>query len=378
MESRGDSWESVGWEAAWQQPEENADRDEVLRLARELAESRERQNVEALLQVEDLKRALRERASDVARRELEVERRIRKLDDLEGRGREGRRLRMRRAKRPEEVNKTSEDERLTHRESEVQQRLDALVPRERAIAERETALRAREREVDEAELAVTGREREVTESKDSVERRKLELESSYARLRESEAAYAELRAALEDQERQLEASRAEISRTTDELVARSAALEAAEQELAQVRARRGDSVPSEQELGDDERERRFASSKKELAELAQALDERERRLATPEREAAVVDEPSTADADRRLSQLESQLAAREAELLAREAELLRLQSGLAAQQESIRRRERALEDAERLRERERGLPATPYVSFTEGLDAFSGGRPRSR
>jgi hypothetical protein len=333
MESRGDSWESFGWEAASQQPEENADRAEVLRLARQLAESRERQNVEALLQVEDLKRALRERASDVARRELEVERRIRELDDLDGRGRESRRLRMRRAERPQDMDKASEDERLTRRESEVQRRLDALVPRERAITERETALR--------------DRERDVTESKESVERRKLELESSYARLRESEAAYAELRAALEDQERQLEASRAEISRMTDELVARAAALEAAEQELAQVRARHGDSVPSEHELGDDERERRFAAS-------------RERRLATREQE-AVVDE----------------LAAREAELLAREAELLRLQSGLGAQQESIRRRERALEDAERLRERERALPATPYVSFTEGLDAFSGGRPRS-
>jgi len=31
-----------------------------------------------------------------------------------------------------------------------------------------------------------------------------------------------------------------------------------------------------------------------------------------------------------------------------------------------------------LREREQSLPATPYVSFTEGLDAFSGGRPRTR
>ena len=61
MEGRGDTWESPGWEAAWQQPEENADRDEVLRLARHLAEARERQNVEALLQVDDLKRALRER-----------------------------------------------------------------------------------------------------------------------------------------------------------------------------------------------------------------------------------------------------------------------------------------------------------------------------
>jgi hypothetical protein len=53
-----------------------------------------------------------------------------------------------------------------------------------------------------------------------------------------------------------------------------------------------------------------------------------------------------------------------------------MQSGLANQHEGIRRRERALEDAERIRERATTLPAAPYVSFTEGLDAFSGGRQR--
>ena len=46
MEGRGDSWESGGWEAAWQQPEEDADREEVLRLARQ----REAQGNKALAQ----------------------------------------------------------------------------------------------------------------------------------------------------------------------------------------------------------------------------------------------------------------------------------------------------------------------------------------
>src|SRR5881392_4145618 len=101
MESPGDSWESVGW------PEEDADRDQVLRLARQLAEARERQNVEALLQVEDLKRALRERANAVARRELEVEKRTRELEELDARGRDGRRLRLRRNERPHEAGKTN-------------------------------------------------------------------------------------------------------------------------------------------------------------------------------------------------------------------------------------------------------------------------------
>src|SRR6266480_1760937 len=124
MESPGDSWESVGW------PEEDADRDQVLRLARQLAEARERQNVAALLQVEDLKRALRERAADVARRELEVERRTRELEELDGRGHEGRRLRLRRPERPQEVDNAYAEELLKRREADIQRRLDALVPRE--------------------------------------------------------------------------------------------------------------------------------------------------------------------------------------------------------------------------------------------------------
>jgi hypothetical protein len=387
MGSRGDSWESVGWEAAWQQPEEDADRDQVLRLARQLAEARERQNVEALLQVEDLKRALRERAADVARRELEVERRTRELEKLDERGREGRRLRLRRSERPQGADDAYAEELLARRETELQRRLDALVPREHEVAERETALRARELEVEEAETKLASREQEVTETTASVESRRLELESSYARLRESEAALTGRQAALEDQERLLERSRAEISRTTDEIVERAAALEAAEQALEAERSRladqaeeleqRGVAARAEEERGADERDRRFATLAKELEERANVLDERELGLAAREREAAVVEERSAAEGERMHLQLDSQLAAREAVLLAREAELLRLQAGLAAQQESIRRRERALDDAERLRERETALPAAPYVSFTEGLDAFSAGRPRS-
>src|SRR5882762_9663558 len=138
MEGRGDSWESVGWEAAWQQPEVDSDRDQVLRLARQLAETRERQNAEAQLQVEDLKRALRERAADVARRELEVERRTREMEELGARGREGRRLRLRRSERPQAADNAYAEELIARRETELQQRLDALVPREHEVAERET------------------------------------------------------------------------------------------------------------------------------------------------------------------------------------------------------------------------------------------------
>ena len=293
MESEGDSWESVGWGPAWQRPEEGADRDQVLRLARQLAEARERQNVEARREVEDLKRALRERAADVARRELEVEKRTRELAKLEAQGRDGRKLRLRRSGLSQHANDTYAGEPLARRESELQQRLDALVPRERGVAERETALRVRELRLQEIEAALARREEEVAESKGSVERHRLELQLAYARLRESEAELAQRRAGLEEQERPLET--------------------------------------------------------------------------------ASIENGSAAEPESKVAQLESQLAAREAELLAREAEVLRLQSGLASQQESIRRRERALEDEERMRERETVMPV-PYVSFSEGLDAFSGGR----
>src|SRR5580765_1531656 len=207
MESRGDSWESTGWEAAWQQPDEKADRDEVLQLARRLAEARQRQNAEALVQVEDLKRALRERAAVVARRELEVEQRTKKLDDEEARAHEGRRLRLRRPER--DADRASAEELLTRREAELQRRLDALVPRERETAEREAALRARELEIEESETALRVHEQELAESRASLDRRRNELEGSQARLREQEASFAAREAELADQGRAVESSLSE-------------------------------------------------------------------------------------------------------------------------------------------------------------------------
>ena len=172
MESRGDSWESVGWDATWQQPEDTAERNEVLRLARRLAEAHQRQSTEALVQVDDLKRALRERAADVARRELEVERRTKELEEQEARAHEGRRLRLRRPER--DADRAYADELAERREAELQARLDELVPREREVKERETGLRARELEVEEAEAALAKTTQELAETTASLERRKAE------------------------------------------------------------------------------------------------------------------------------------------------------------------------------------------------------------
>ena len=53
-----------------------------------------------------------------------------------------------------------------------------------------------------------------------------------------------------------------------------------------------------------------------------------------------------------------------------------MQGALAAREEELRRRERGLENAERLRERAAlaAVPLDPYISFSEGLDAFTARR----
>ena len=137
-----DSWESVGWEAALPL-HDDLDRDEVLQLARRLAEQRERQRTEDLVQIEDLKRALRERAADVARRELEVERRTRELDEPDA---PRRTLRFRRTPQlpADDADRAYAEEILSRRESEVEERAQAVDARERELAERETALLARQ------------------------------------------------------------------------------------------------------------------------------------------------------------------------------------------------------------------------------------------
>src|SRR5690242_14978031 len=77
VDSDQDAWERDDW----QTPPEDVDRAEVLRLARHLAEQRERVQAEELAALEDLKRTLRERAAEVAARELEVERREAELNE---------------------------------------------------------------------------------------------------------------------------------------------------------------------------------------------------------------------------------------------------------------------------------------------------------
>ena len=154
-----DAWESAGWEAAWEQTDE-LEREQVLGLARRLADQRRRQQAEHVAELEELKRGLRERAAEVSRRELEVERRYRELEDRDARAKEGRLSRpFRRAERPAapDAEQAYATEILTRREAELEERQALLDPRERTVTERETALRARELVVEEAELSRTQR-----------------------------------------------------------------------------------------------------------------------------------------------------------------------------------------------------------------------------
>src|SRR3954449_6610287 len=149
-----DSWESIGWDIP-PSGQDDLDRQELQQLARRLAEQRERQRGEDLVQLEDMKRALRERAADVARRELEVERRTRELEEPEV---PRRTLRFRRSEKPAvDEDRAYAEELLARREADLNERAHAVEARERELAEREAGLLARQLELEESEPAVAAR-----------------------------------------------------------------------------------------------------------------------------------------------------------------------------------------------------------------------------
>jgi hypothetical protein len=183
------------------------EREELLRLARELAEQRHAEHERARAELEQLKQALRERAESIGARERELAERERRLDD---------------GKQP----KPRRKERLGAVAAE------ALVARERAALERAHALDERERELRdrqaglEAEAAdVAARERALAEDLEAAATRRTQSES------ELELAAAE-RARLEEREeearrieRELASRRIEIEGERDLLLARIRELE---------------------------------------------------------------------------------------------------------------------------------------------------------
>ena len=311
-----DSWEDDAWEA-----DDGPDRDDVLRLARQLAEQRARQRVHDLAELDELKRTLRERAAEVASREAEVERAWAEIHEREGDPENARRriLRLRR-------------ERPT--DGDVQGvAAEALATREAALEQRAAGLAAREREL------ANERERIATERGD------------------------------------LERLHADASRTSDELAARASEAETADQELAGERERLAALQADLQE-----RERAVAqveeNSKTQREGDNQARDsepfqrETEPRALAARLAAREAAAPLKRNAE--LAQRETELRTLETRLAEREADVLRMQTALAAREEELRRRERELDDAQRLSERAAAIPLEPYLSFSEGLESLAG------
>src|SRR5438067_3706617 len=194
-----DSWEDDVWEA-----DDGPDRDDVLRLARQLAEQRASQRVHDLAELDELKRTLRERAAEVASREAEVERAWAEIHERDGDPDNARRriLRLRRERSPGEDVQGVAAEALATREAALEQRAAELAARERELKERDESLRQQSDELKrESERLTEERERVASERRD------------------------------------LERLHADASRTSDELAARAAEAEAAEQELAGERER---------------------------------------------------------------------------------------------------------------------------------------------
>src|SRR3954449_10485112 len=166
METREDSWEP-----------DDLDRGQVKELARRLAAQR----AEDLAQLDELKRALRERAADVARRELHVERRTREREDAGAPPRRARRFR--RAEKPQvDEDRAYADELIARRETDIDERTRTVEARERELAERETAVLARKLELDELEPKLAERERDVEELRSTLEQQAAELKTSVAEL----------------------------------------------------------------------------------------------------------------------------------------------------------------------------------------------------
>jgi hypothetical protein len=298
------------------------DREELLRLARDLATRREAEQAAAQTELAKLKQSLRERAEAVAARERELDWQQRQLE----RGRPSIRGRIEelRPKRSGNV----DEEALAARERAALERAHALEARERAAhelaaeLEAETArLAEREQELGDALAAAQTRlgesaaERELT----AAERERLE----------------ERDRAVHEVEKQLAAARIELEQERQQVETRVQELEARARKLE---ARAAGPYGGVEQAGSVERDP--AAQPSAVEERAQALERLEAKLATRERELAL------------------------------------LRQGIDADRNALLERERALRRREVADVRESFTPPLAPPSFSEGLAAFV--RTRSR
>ena len=232
------------------------DRDELLRLARELASQRAAEQVAAHAELEALKQLLRERAEAVAVRERELDRRQQELESgrapVRGRIEE---LRAKRGKAREPVDE------------------DALAARERAALARAQALELRERELTAALAAAQAQLAETTADRELAAAERERLEERDRTVHEVEKQLAAARIDLEQQRGRIEARAQEVE-------ARAAAIEGeTERDEAHV------ADAGERELALEQLETKLQARERELALIRRQIDadrtellERERAL----------------------------------------------------------------------------------------------------
>src|SRR5205085_1770896 len=191
-----DSWEDDAWEA-----DDGPDRDDVLRLARQLAEQRARQRVHDLAELDELKRTLRERAARAseavtADQELAGEReRLAALQaDLQERERAVAQVEEN-SKTQREGDNQARDSEPFQRETEPRALAARLAAREAAaplkrnaeLAQRETELRTLETRLAEREADVLRMQTALAAREEELRRRERELDDAQ-RLSERAAA----------------------------------------------------------------------------------------------------------------------------------------------------------------------------------------------
>jgi chromosome segregation ATPase len=293
------------------------DRAELLRLARELAERRQAGQTSTQTEVEQPKRALRERAEAIAARERELAELQRRLES----GRPAVRarlddLRPRRGERRESVDE------------------DALAARERAVLERTRELAERERAAEAREQAAAALA--------------AELEVEIARLAERER----------DLAAELEAARAKLGETDSE------------RELAKAERERL-----------EERDRAVHEVERQLAAARISLERERRQVESQLAAGQIVEQdtsPAERHAAAELAEIEQRellLASRESHVEAREREIELVRRRLESERNALLERERMLRRREVQDVHESFAPLAP-PSFSEGLAALAHSRAR--
>ena len=233
--------------AAGEETGTDLDRDELMRLARQLAEQRHAEQEQSRDELDRLKESLRERAAAVAERERELAELQKRL--------EGGRGRKQQAPAPD-------TEALAARERAALERLQAVEARERELEARAAALEAEAAQLVERESALAA---ELAEAREELFRSESDRQLAAAERERLEERLEEARRA----EKELAALRVELERRREEIEARERKVTAATAAAAE------DTQPDPYEERENELQRleaRLEARERELALLRQGLD----------------------------------------------------------------------------------------------------------